>query len=176
MRAARLPNPDARLLLISRLSATDQVERKRACCAPEAESPEAQKRPPLAALQFAFVAGKKVVGRHGRWSDPVTDGAPVNGMDAAISSWTADLRGKTLGKGPMVWERMRRVLPPRTRVGYTLGKSSTEGRWRRSALVSFAVAIPACHDKMGNPESCFSFGFLRSELLSDPVQRWFLPL
>ena len=53
----------------------------------------------MALLRSAFVANREVVKRRGQWwasamkdSWGVSHGAPVDGVDAAISAWTADLR------------------------------------------------------------------------------------
>ena len=78
----------------------------------------ANKRPLMAASQSAYVADKDVVKQHGQWRGPVMEesspalpNAPVDGADAAISAWKADLCGETLGKRP--WqETAQKYAPP----------------------------------------------------------------
>ena len=109
------PHRDARALLITRLLAMDQLDRKRAPVDPEAQASAAKERSPLGTLHSVVVAGKNVIKNYGQCWNPVikdrwaaSPSSPVGGVDAAISARTADLCGRTeirtFGSG---WSRAR---------------------------------------------------------------------
>ena len=82
-----------------------QIERKRALGNPEAEPPAAKKRSMMAVFRSAFLADGEVVEYHGPWWGPVMrdswgalPSSSVVGVDAAMSAWTAESRGETVGK------------------------------------------------------------------------------
>ena len=87
------------------LLAIDQIDRGRPRDENEAGSSAAKKRPLMAMLHSAFVAGREVVEQHGILRDPVIEdgwgaltwtSAAV--VDASISEWAADLFGGTFGE------------------------------------------------------------------------------
>ena len=64
---------------------------------PGAEPSMAKKRSLMAVLDSAFVADKRNVKHHGQWWVPAMKDswgapprAPADGLDAAVSAWTAD--------------------------------------------------------------------------------------
>ena len=98
-------NAAARPPLFTRLLAMDQMARKQDREDPENECQAAKKRPISSALHPAFVVNREVVKQHGQWWDSTVKdnwgalpGANVDGVDAAISAWAADLRNRMLGK------------------------------------------------------------------------------
>ena len=207
------PIRDAGSILTTGPPAMDRIERNRALGGPDAESFAASKRPLMAALQPDCVADKEVVNQHNRWRAPIMKKsraalppAPVDGLDAGISAWTAHLRGisaKGLSQGdeqkyaPPFRAAQERALAARKEfaafrpvVQSTMTRIIVGARWaffldshrrrddrecsssdhgipgpgfttvtggdggaRLPALISFAVAIPARHEKTGNLES-----------------------
>ena len=72
----------------------------------------------MAILHSALVADKEMVEHHGHcWDAVMRDGwgavpsSPVDGVDAAISAWTANLCGETRGE-ELSLEEERKYAPP----------------------------------------------------------------
>ena len=99
------PSRGALPLLITRLFSVDQIERERALGDPGIEPSAAKERAMVAVLHSASVMDKEVIKRHGqRWGPAMEDSwgapptSPADGVGAAISAWTADLRDKISGE------------------------------------------------------------------------------
>ena len=128
------PRRGARSLLITLLLTMDPIERKRALGDPEADSSATKKDSVLAVLRSVFVVGKDVVRHRGQPRGPVTrercaaiPSSLVNGVDEAISEWTADLCGKTLAKELLQEGRRKYASSGKVAQGCELAASGERG-------------------------------------------------